>query len=350
MQGAIFTGTHGNNHIQGIAVDPKKGYIYYSFTTMLIKAKLDGTIVGSVKGLSGHLGCIDFRESDGKVYGSLEYKNDIIGRGILKNLGTDKKLEDAFYIAIFDVDKIDRVDMDAEKDGVMTAVYLKKVVDDYNGSGTNKAGELVLHKYGCSGIDGTAFGPMPGSSDGREYLFVCYGIYGDVTRADNDHQVILCYDTADWESLAQPLSEDNMHHSGPATPLETFFVYTGNTRYGVQNLEYDSYTNGYYMAVYKGSKPEYPNFSLFEIDASMAPVQRKLKGLDEAGMCLTLKQVSGCKYTETPGWNFPLGATGLYAYGDGRFLISQNFVAKNGQCGLLLPHIYDETRGFLLDA
>ena len=67
----IFTEAHGNCHIQGIAVDEKKGFIYYSFTTMLIKAKLDGTIVGSVKGLTGHLGCIDFNEADGKVYGSL---------------------------------------------------------------------------------------------------------------------------------------------------------------------------------------------------------------------------------------------------------------------------------------
>lgn len=38
---------------------------------------------------------------------------------------------DAFYVAIFDVDKITRPDMDAETDGRETAVYLKEVVDDY---------------------------------------------------------------------------------------------------------------------------------------------------------------------------------------------------------------------------
>jgi len=97
MNGAIFTGTHGNCHIQGIAADPEKGFIYYSFTTKLIKARMDGTIVGSVQGLTGHLGCIDFNESDGKVYGSLEYKNDSIGKGINRTLGIEKEYEDAFY-------------------------------------------------------------------------------------------------------------------------------------------------------------------------------------------------------------------------------------------------------------
>ena len=48
MNYPIFTGTHGNCHIQGIAVDHKKGYIYYSFTTMLIKSTLQGEIIGSV--------------------------------------------------------------------------------------------------------------------------------------------------------------------------------------------------------------------------------------------------------------------------------------------------------------
>ena len=71
MKQPIYTGTWGGCHIQGIAVDKKNGYIYYSFTTKLIKATLDGDIVGSVDGLIGHLGCIAFCEADGRVYGSL---------------------------------------------------------------------------------------------------------------------------------------------------------------------------------------------------------------------------------------------------------------------------------------
>ena len=71
MKLPIFTGAWGNCHIQGIAVDLKKGYIYYSFTTKLIKATLDGEVVGSLDGLVGHLGCLAFTEADGCVYGSL---------------------------------------------------------------------------------------------------------------------------------------------------------------------------------------------------------------------------------------------------------------------------------------
>jgi hypothetical protein len=346
MEGAIFTGTHGRNHIQGIAVDEKKGFIYYSFTTQLVKATLDGRVIGSVTGLTGHLGCIDFCEADGKVYGSLEYKNDSIGKGINRTLGIEKEYEDAFYMTIFDVDKIDRPDMDAEKDGVMTAVYLKTVVDDYNGTGKNGQ----PHRYGCSGIDGTTFGPLPGSKDGKEYLFVCYGIYGDLNRTDVDYQVMLCYDTADWNGFAKPLSQEAMHHSGPAEPTHKFFVYTGNTVWGVQNLEYDRFTDSFFMAVYAGTKPEFPNYDLFAVDASVPPKKEMLRGLEEEGLCLTLKKVGKPVHPEVFGWHFPLGSTGLYAYGDGRYLICQNFKAKTGQCGILLPFVYDEKAGFLLDA
>lgn len=98
----IFTGTWGNCHIQGIAVDKENGFIYYSFTTKLIKVKLSGEIIGTVDGLAGHLGCIAFNKKDGCVYGSLEYKNDIIGKGILNAINSSETFEDAFFIAKFD--------------------------------------------------------------------------------------------------------------------------------------------------------------------------------------------------------------------------------------------------------
>jgi hypothetical protein len=211
MKTPIFTGTQGKNHIQGIAVDKKKGYIYYSFTTKLIKATLDGEIIGSVDGLIGHLGCIAFNEDDGKVYGSLEYKNDAVGKGILTSLGVTGEIHNAFYIAIFDVDKITRLDMSSEADGIMTAVYLKEVVDDFNGQGINKQGEPVSHRYGCSGIDGTTFGPAFSDTSKGNYLYVTYGIYSDLNRDDNDHQVMLSYDVSDWDKYRKPLSQASLH-------------------------------------------------------------------------------------------------------------------------------------------
>ena len=67
----IFTGYWGNNHCQGIAVDKKQGYLYVSFTTLLLKLDLQGNLIGFVDGLVGHLGCIALNENDGKFYGSL---------------------------------------------------------------------------------------------------------------------------------------------------------------------------------------------------------------------------------------------------------------------------------------
>ena len=53
----IFSGYWKTPHCQGIAVDTKKQYVYYSFTTMLVKTDMQGNVIGTVKGLMGHLGC-----------------------------------------------------------------------------------------------------------------------------------------------------------------------------------------------------------------------------------------------------------------------------------------------------
>ena len=316
----IFSGCWKTGHCQGIAVDTKREYVYYSFTTALVKTDMRGNLIGSVGGLLGHLGCIDFNDEDGRLYGSLEYKNDAVGRGILNMLGSDAQLQDAFYMAVFDVDKIDRPGMDASTDGVMTAVYLKEVVDDFSGEG---------HRLGCSGIDGTAFGPMPGSADKKQYLFVAYGVYSDPERTDNDHQVILCYDTSDWARWARPLRQDDMHHSGPEAPSRKLFAFTGNTTYGVQNLEYDAFTGCFLMAVYRGNKPQYPNRPMYIIDGSKAPVPAILRGVEpeQAGETLSLLEKGLPHESGVWGWDFPLGSTGLCALGDGHY-----YVSHDGRC------------------
>lgn len=93
---SIYSGVWNGGHCQGIALDRKNGWMYYAFTTELIKTDLQGRLLGSVGGLTGHLGCISFCEEDGLVYASLEFKNDAIGSGILKHLGRERKNPDAF--------------------------------------------------------------------------------------------------------------------------------------------------------------------------------------------------------------------------------------------------------------
>lgn len=253
-------GTWSSGHVQGIAVDVRGGYIYYSFTHLLAKYDFSGKLIGTVVGWTGHLGDLDFNPADGKVYGSLEY-------------GKDK----AFYIAVIDANRLDRVGVEASQTEIFRTVYLPEVVKDY-----------VANRYGCSGIDGVGFGPAFGRADGPRYLTVGYGVYSDTERNDNDHQVLLQYDVRDWNEYARPLHEADLHHSGPSTLQGKYFVRTGNTTWGVQNLSYDDSLQRWFMGVYQGKKKSFPNYLLFAIDARTQPARGDLVGVGERGQLLGL--------------------------------------------------------------
>ena len=334
MKSEIFSGYFGKLHCQGIALDLDGGYIYYSFTTCLVKSDLEGNIIGTVENISGHLGCIALCPRDGRVYASLEYKPDSIGRGILAALGrAGEEIPCGFYIAIFDVDRIDRRGMDAESAGVMKTVYLGTVVEDYMGSVT-VGGVTRPHIHGCSGIDGVTVGPEFGSREG-EYLYVAYGIYSDLEREDNDHQVILQYDFADWwEAEARPHVAAAMHTEGPRAPRNKYFLYTGNTNFGVQNMEYDRYTGDFFLAVYSGKKPQFPNYPMYVIDGGIPARREPLRGspTGEEGQVLTLR-ATALSRDGISGVNFPYGSTGFFAVGDGRYYVSEPCRSEAGEQG-----------------
>ncbi|MES2417073.1 MAG: hypothetical protein V4541_02740 [Bacteroidota bacterium] len=330
---SIYSGKQGGLHVQGVAIDKVNGYIYFSFTDKLLKTDLEGKLIGSVTGFVGHLGDLDFTD-DGKIYGSLEYKNDAIGKGIKKELGVQTTNEEGFYIAIFDGSRIVRPNMDAEKEDLLRTIYIKEAVDDY--AANVKVGDKEKpHRFACSGIDGLAFAPSIGSQAAtKKFLYVAYGIYGDTTRNDNDHQVILKYDVADWGKYAQKLSQDKLHHAGPEKPLEKYFVKTGNTRYGIQNLAYDPYTGNLFAAVYRGSKTQFPNYDLFVIDGKKQAVNAYISSNNQQIKVKTLSLLAaGRKNSKSTisGWFFKWGATGLCPLGDGSFYISHNNKAKDGQ-------------------
>lgn len=334
---AIKCGPFNTPHVQGIAVDTKNRVIYCSFTTMLAKYDFDGNLLGTVTGLLGHLGCLDFNDADGKVYGSLEYKDDAIGRGILKKEGSAKKFRNNFYVAVFDVDRINRVGMDGEKDGVVTAIPLPTVLDDYSAK-VNVGGKVLDHRFACSGIDGLSFGPRIGKTSGKYFLTVAYGIYGDTRRSDNDYQVILQYDMDKCRKYARPLSQDNPHFKGLDKPEARFFVYTGSTDWGVQNLEYDASSGLWYMAVYRGKKSTFPNYSLYAFSSGAHAVRKTLTGIPyyKKGNVVPLAQ-GGLHDAGTgiSGWNFPYGSTGIHALGNGYFYISENISGKDGESTIL---------------
>lgn len=320
-------GAWPSGHVQGIAVDEQGGYIYYSFTNLLAKFDFNGKLIGSLVGWTGHLGDLDFNPGDGKVYGSLEYKKD-----------------QAFYIAVIDVDKLDRVGIEAGNTEIFRTVYLPEVSDDYvadvdgNGRFDGNTADTPDHRYGCSGIDGVGFGPAFGQVNGPHYLTVAYGIYSNVKRTDNDHQVLLQYDIRDWEKYARPLTEATPHNSGPRALQGKYFVRTGNTSYGVQNLSYDETLQRWFMGVYPGKKTSFPNYTLFAVDARTPPAMGDLVGVPsingegwEQGRLLQLAD-GGLNDASTGmrGWNQKANV-GFQPVGQGLFYLSASSGGSGAQ-------------------
>jgi len=317
----ICPGEYGGGHVQGAAVDTERGFAYFSFTTELVKTDLAGNFIGSVTSLTGHLGCISLTD-DGRVVGSLEYKSDSIGRGIAAEQGTEIPKENAFYLVIFDTPRIDRANISADGCDVMRAAYLSEPTRDYADRDEISGHE---HRYGCSGIDATGIGPLFGCpSDSEKFVSVCYGIYGAPERCDNDYQVIQSYPLSIFDEYAAPLSQSRLHKSGPKAAFATHFLYTGNTEWGVQNLEYDSASGLWFFAVYSGRKPEFSNFDMFCVRGTDTPELLPLRG--RGGECgRVIKTVGGdlCKSGLATGYRFPYGSTGIASVGDGFFYISK---------------------------
>jgi hypothetical protein len=313
-------------HVQGTAIDQANGHVYFSFTNLLVKTDLSGKVLGTIGGFSGHLGDLDFNPADGKVYGSLEYK-----------------AQKSFYIAIIDVAKVTEMDMSAQNSPLFETIYLPEVVSDYmadmndDGVFDGNRGDTPDHRFGCSGIDGVTFGPKFGETGGKKYLTVAYGIYSNLGRKDNDHQVILQYDADQWlERYARPLAEATPHSSGPEKADGKYFVYTGNTTYGVQNLAYDDSSKLWLMGVYRGKKPEYPNYSLFAVEASAKPVMKEVQGASVDGLVLPLAPL-GAKHEATGirGWN-QVAAYGMSPLGGGLLYIAESGKKDGKQTGKVI--------------
>lgn len=303
------------SHVQGIAVDKKNGFVYWSYATMLVKTTLQGEVLGTVTGILGHLGCLAFNEEDGKVYASLEYSDDDIHAGIMRIMKSDRKFDVAFFVAIIDGNKIDRVGMDVTESGVMEAILLPKVVDDYMA-----VEDGIRHRYGCSGIDGVTFGPAFGKTGGEKFLTVAYGIYRDTTRTDNDDQILHQYSMDSVRKYKEIFSQDHMPQEGPL-PDREYFIRTGNTHHGVQNLCWDPSSGNWLMFVYRGRKPQFPNGTLYIADGHKDPVP-----IDGVGGAFRVPLWEEGEYHEASGiyyWDSRLGDTGTAALGDGYFYMAE---------------------------
>lgn len=331
LPNSIFSGNWKEGHVQGIAVDTQRGFVYYSFTTILLKTDLQGNPIASVENIIGHLGCIAFDKEKNRIYGSLELKHDVIGNGIMARTGIQLAEENAFYLVSFDLSKLDRMGMDAEKDGIMLAVYVRDVVEDFNGTDLLTG---LPGRYGCGGMDGVSIGPIFGAAaDSPKKLFLAEGIKKELARKDNDHQVLLQYDLSIFDTYGQPLTQLQPHHNGPNACEERYFFYTGNTNWGIQNLEYDPHTRYWFTAVYPGAKHDFENFRMFAIDGTVPAKLASLEGRPgETGLLLTSAKIGkGQKAGRIYGSHFKYGSTGIASLGNGEFYISHRGVIEEEQ-------------------
>jgi len=327
----------GKNHVQGIAFDKDAANMYFSFTTSFIKTDIDGKILGSIDRIQGHLGAMTFNPSDRKVYASLECKDDVIGAG----LSSFAKGRSMFYIAIIDVDKVNQIGMDSENNEAFKIVCVRDATRDYHMTGF--ADKEYEHFYDCSGIDGVTIAPKLGKKGGKDYLYVAYGIYGDNARNDNNHQVLLRYDIKKLNEYSGTVKFGDFYGEGPDKPESKYFVYTGNTTWGVQNLAYDKETGNILMAVYKGRKEIFPNYDMFVINVADKPLKGKLAGVlyDR-----TKHDVVGSRENPVRGFYFKYGSTGICPVGDGLFYFAEPGKSPSSGNQFSRTHLYRWTGDF----
>lgn len=273
----------GAGHLQGICCDDDGKYMYASFTNMLVKVDMEtGEIVGSVVGMAAgsitsgaHIGDICYYQ--GKIYGALEYK-----------------AAERWYICVFDCEKINALNMSYTTEGVMYALYVPQVGDNFknelNAGEHNNNPDSMGHRYGSGGIDGITFGTIPGkgydadhdgqvdagtSTGDKKYLIVNHGPYGNARRYDNENIVLLVFDPDDiTENNLQPFNE-TMLNADYAENQKLYykhkmFCYVGNHTYGVQQVEYDEGTGDLYLETYgRPAGSEFPQYSRFVVDGSI---------------------------------------------------------------------------------
>ena len=278
-------------HVQGVCADRYGETFYYSMTDALVAQSADGTILGAVTGIDGHLGDVAYNEKDGYVYGSLTF-------------GEEKS-----YIARFDPQKITRFGM--SPDEACSVIYIGTPIEDMRsqggyGSQGQKLSEEWMPlggKFGLSGtIDACTFGPKFGDDDGNEYLTVALSVPAyntEITlssgvtkrpadRYDNDYLVLVQFDVSDWDQYAVPYSRHETA-SGPTVFDHTVFFRYLYHDYAIQNLCYDGYTNTYIATAYDAPDKDVSPFNFYFIDPTVVEEKPLIGNGNERGLCVGSK-------------------------------------------------------------
>ncbi|MBR6777592.1 MAG: hypothetical protein IKM27_07585 [Clostridia bacterium] len=213
---------HQNQHMQGFTSDGK--HMYWSFTDTVVKTTLKGTVRRCVPVSGGHLGDIDYFE--GKLYASF------MGDALPGHAWNDWT---SFKICVFDADTLE----------------LEKMINldicDYYKSlkGTD------ADTRGFQGVDGVAFGKIPGTEEWR--MFVACALD---TGEKYENNILLRFTLDGVYETEYPIK-------------------TGNTVFGIQNLDYDATTGEFWFSTYGGGEPFMPKETLYKTDVNITKAEEK---------------------------------------------------------------------------
>ena len=213
-----------NYHMQGFTSGG--GFVYFSFTDSLVKTTPAGTVKCQTEVHGGHLGDIDYY--DGKIYGSF------LGNALPGHAWDDWT---CFKICVFDASDLrlrDVIHMD--------------VCDEYK-----RVSGTPADTRGFSGIDGVAFGKEPGTG-ARKMFVACATITGERYA---DQILLQCTTEGRYE--------------------REYRIPTGNTVYGIQNLDYDEESGEFWFSTYGKSAPYQPEETLYRLGPALDGVKAKYR-------------------------------------------------------------------------
>ncbi len=185
---------HQNYHLQGFTASDS--HLYWSFTDSLVKTTFGDTVVAQVRIRGGHLGDIDYR--DGCIYGT------VLGDSLA---GEPWGQWSSFHVYVFDADTL----------ALKRTIRLDPLYAMFR----------EPEKYhGFYGVDGIA-----AMEDGSMWLA------GGLRPEERyDRQMLLRFD-------------------GDGCLLETRYFSTGNTIFGIQNLDYEADTGRFWFSTYGPEQP-----------------------------------------------------------------------------------------------
>jgi hypothetical protein len=216
-----------NLHLQGFSSDSGK-YMYWSFTDSLVKTDMKGTALAEVPIDSGHLGDIDFY--DGVIYASF------LGQALP---GHDWDDWTSFCVYMFAAEDLKLINI----------LKLEECEKYFSVKGSKD------DKRGFCGIDGITVGRDVAT--GERKLQIACGMLSDKSYTK---QVILQY------SL-----DGNFKYKYE----KEYHIETGNTVFGIQNLDYDEETGRYWFTTYDAEKEYQAYNTLYCVDGDLKTILKK---------------------------------------------------------------------------